>query len=642
MTHKVILIFKPFIQLAVIMITLLWGLSVNAAESEWIKTDFAKIRLISSSETAGQSNQLLVGLDIWLEKGWKTYWRTPGDAGLAPRIIITQPSTLGLSADISYPLPERFQLFGIDTFGYADRVILPLSLAWDDQAEGVSISAYIETLICSDICVPVSGDVSLTLPMGSVRPSIYAQDIARALADVPRQRDADVTLSPIDNQTGDMRLEFQEDISLEDVFVEGVEGASFGAPQKEDGRHYLIPQTGGKRRAAIGDNLRLTIDAGAEFYESTVSVSENPGVAATSQSNSSSLPIWLIAFLGGLILNLMPCVLPVLSIKISAIMHMAGATAKSIRKRFLASAAGIITSFGLIALFLQLLRQAGHQIGWGIQFQNPLFLGVMALVMGLFTLSLFDLVHLRIPSFIERWLPASSMGKARTDQGMASDFAAGMLATLLATPCSAPFVGTAVSFGLSQSDTALYGTLLMMGVGLASPWLLFALFPSFIGALPRPGAWMVKLKYGLGLLMFGTFLWIMSLFVQAAGIVNSSADKSSVTWQIFEERELSRLIQDDKLVFVDITADWCITCKANKAFVLETQETLILLERSDAVMMQADWTLPDEAISAFLARYERFGIPFNIIYGPQARQGIILPEILTFEAIEKALKLANQ
>ena len=181
-----------------------------------------------------------------------------------------------------------------------------------------------------------------------------------------------------------------------------------------------------------------------------------------------------------------------------------------------------------------------------------------------------------------------------------------------------------------------------MGLGLASPWLLGALFPSFISVLPRPGAWMVKLKYGLGILMFGTFIWIMSLFVHAAGVIQSAAISSSADYQPFDEGALARLIDDDQIVFVDVTADWCITCKANKALVLDTKATQDLFDEANAKMMQADWTLPDERISAFLARYERFGIPFNIIYGPNARDGIILPEILSFDALEKAMNTANQ
>ena len=615
--------------------------AANAAESAWIKTDFAKIRLISASETKGQSNSLTAALDIWLEEGWKTYWRTPGDAGLAPQIFINQPSTLGLAASLSYPVPKRFELFGIDTFGYGERVILPLSLSWDEAAGDLVLSAMIETLICSDICVPVSGALTLALPEGKTRPSIYAQEIARSLAQVPRSREAGFTLSRTDADTGDLRLQFDEEIALEDVFIEGLDGASFGAPQALDKNSYLIPQTGGKARFATGDAVTVTIDAGPEFYESRLSISDGAISDVKTLSKSTSLPIWLIAFLGGLILNLMPCVLPVLSIKVSSVLQMVGSSPARIRWRFMASAGGIITSFGLIALFLQILRQAGHQIGWGIQFQNPVFLGVMAVVMGLFTLSLFDVVHLRIPAFASKLLSRSSGANKQTDS-LYSDFAAGMLATLLATPCSAPFVGTAVSFALAQSDTALYGTLLMMGVGLAAPWLTFALFPSSIGFLPKPGPWMVKVKKGLGILMLGTAIWIISLFIQAAGIVHFASDKASMKWQAFDETKLTQLIEDDKIIFVDVTADWCITCKANKALVLDRDETQAMLTASDVVMMQADWTLPDEAISAFLARYNRFGIPFNIVYGPNAKQGIILPEILSFDAIEKAILTANQ
>ena len=218
-----------------------------------------------------------------------------------------------------------------------------------------------------------------------------------------------------------------------------------------------------------------------------------------------------------------------------------------------------------------------------------------------------------------------------------------MLATLLATPCSAPFVGTAVSFALSQSDAVLYGIMFMMGVGLALPWLVFAIFPHLITYLPRPGQWMVRLKQILGLIMALTVLWVASLLAGSLGYrVDISSQQSTINWQTFDLGELDTLRASDRLIFVDVTADWCITCKANKTLTLETGEAISLFTSQNVTMIQADWTLPDDDIARFLASHQRFGIPFNIVYGPSARQGIILPEILTLADIEKALAQANQ
>ena len=309
------------------------------------------------------------------------------------------------------------------------------------------------------------------------------------------------------------------------------------------------------------------------------------------------------------------------------------------------SAAGIITSFLLLSAFLQILRQFGQQIGWGIQFQSPLFLGILFIVTAIFTLSLFDIVTFRTPAFVQKLMPRRThdTSAATTQNHLIHDFGAGMLATLLATPCSAPFVGTAVSFALSQSDAVLYGIMFMMGVGLALPWLVFAIFPHLITYLPRPGQWMVRLKQILGLIMALTVLWVASLLAGSLGYrVDISSQQSTIDWQTFDLGELDTLRASDRLIFVDVTADWCITCKANKTLTLETGEAISLFTSQNVTMIQADWTLPDDDIARFLASHQRFGIPFNIVYGPSARQGIILPEILTLADIEKALAQANQ
>ena len=261
----------------------------------------------------------------------------------------------------------------------------------------------------------------------------------------------------------------------------------------------------------------------------------------------------------------------------------------------------------------------------------------MAVIMGLFTLSLFDMVTFRTPAFAAKMMPARS-----SSPGLLSDFGAGMLATLLATPCSAPFVGTAVSFGLSQSDMVLFGIMLMMGLGLASPWLLLALTPQAISILPKPGAWMIRLKQVLGLAMAATFIWIGALFVQAIGGGSQNSSAADYGWKVFSEAALAEAQDSGATIFVDVTADWCITCQANKALVLNTADMKALLAERNVVMMQADWTLPDDEISRYLALYNRFGIPFNIVYGPSETDGVILPEILTKSSVEKALDRAVQ
>ena len=616
--------------------------SAKAAESAWFETDFAKMRLISASETAGTTGALSLGLEVVLAEGWKTYWRTPGDAGLAPQIFLDPFVMSGATATLQFPLPKRFTLFGLDTFGYGKRVIFPIELALADLSQANMIKMTAELLVCSDICVPISGPLSLSLPLGDARASIYGQELAKIRSNLPKIAPDSASLyvasqSEDAQSAGHLVATLEEGLTVDDILIEGLAGASYGMPEDLGGGRYLIKQIGGTKTAEKGANLTVTVDAGVQSFEAPVILQASQ--ASTARPSQASLPYWLIALIGGFILNFMPCVLPVLSIKISSILSMGGAAHGRVRSRFLASASGIIASFALLAMFLHGLRAAGGQVGWGIQFQSPVFLGLLMVITGLFTLSLFGLVHFRTPAFVSSLLPKRQEGVT----SLWGDFGAGMLATILATPCSAPFVGTAVSFALSQSDGVLYGMLGMMGLGLALPWLALALFPQMIALLPKPGPWMITLQRALGVLMALTVLWIASLFYNAVqGAQEGQKVVLDERWRPFDNVLLTELIADEKLVFVDVTADWCITCKANKALVLDTASVSALFDQNAVTMLQADWTLPDDEIAAFLASYERFGIPFNVVYGKAAPQGVILPEILTYAALEKAIKQANQ
>jgi suppressor for copper-sensitivity B len=397
---------------------------------------------------------------------------------------------------------------------------------------------------------------------------------------------------------------------------------------------------------------------------------------------------WMVigfAFLGGLILNLMPCVLPVLAIKLAAIIEASGQSRGFVRLRFGAGAMGILSSFVILAVGLAALRLAGGQIGWGIQFQSPVFLAMMMLVLGLFTLNMLDRFFLPIPAFLQ----ASLRGKGQNtnEQGrptiLFGDFMAGMLATLLATPCSAPFVGTAITVALTGDMLRLFTVFMAMGAGLAAPWGLVVLFPALVGFLPQPGHWMVWLKRGLAGLLIATMIWLgwllqtiqggqaaLLLFAligfvllailcrQKIGILLAGAglfaglaflpapaivapQANGLVWQVWSNDASAAARAEGKLVFVDVTADWCITCKANKALVLETAPIApmlaALVDDGKLVMLKADWTRPDPRIAAFLASHDRFGIPFNIIYGPKAPEGVLLGELLRADMVENAL-----
>ena len=637
--------------------TLLPQASARAAESLWFEHEFVKMRLISASETAGTSNKLSLGLEMKLQEGWKTYWRTPGDAGLPPTLFLDPGHMQGAQALLRFPVPKRFSLFGLDTFGYAERVIFPIDLTLGKGAHSLAqdsnttIKMTIDALVCSDICVPVQAPLSLSLPAGAQRASIYQQELAMINAHLPKQISdkLSVALASQDQDPdgqGHLIISVDEPLEVTDILLEGIAGASFSKPEQIAGTRtqFLIRNLADISSLSQGDEVTLTVDASSGAFETSVSIQGPQATLERARQTNASLPYWLIALLGGFILNFMPCVLPVLSIKVASVIQLAGVASSVIRRRFLMSAAGIISSFILIAIFLQMMRLLGGQIGWGIQFQSPVFLGFLVFVTSLFTLSLFDVVTFRTPAFVHGVLPARNADKSASSyRTLLGDFGAGMLATVLATPCSAPFVGTAISFALSQSDLTLYGMMVMMGIGLALPWLILAAFPQFVSFLPRPGQWMVRLKQGLGIVMAVTVLWIASLFWQSVS-PRMAEDKGSsdTSWIAYDADHLRELISQDRLIFVDVTADWCITCKANKALVLDTAAVSALFAENDVVTMRADWTYPDEAIASYLSSHERFGIPFNVVYGPNAPAGVILPEILSTSAITKALAQANR
>ena len=339
-----------------------------------------------------------------------------------------------------------------------------------------------------------------------------------------------------------------------------------------------------------------------------------------------------------------------------------------------ASAAGILVAFLLLAGVLAGMKAAGASVGWGIQFQQPLFLAGMAIVLVLFAANQFDLIHLPVSSGFLTRVSSVAGGTSAT-----AHFLSGFVATLLATPCSAPLVGTAVGFALSQGTVEIVAIFAALGVGMASPYLLVAAFPAMTNVVPRPGPWLIQVKRLFGLALLASAGWLLVVLaevtdkslaialgatliaflalskranpkmvavavtaVAVTGAVFALATPQSRTgaqneipWRTFSNRDLKELVGAGDTVFVDVTADWCITCKINKAFVLNKPEVAERLS-SDIVPMRADWTKPDAEISQFLRQHGRFGIPFNIVFGPAAPNGIALSEILSTSSVSAA------
>ena len=425
------------------------------------------------------------------------------------------------------------------------------------------------------------------------------------------------------------------------------------------------------------------------MLEQPTSISAAAGRAALSSTAADAaapLPVMLaLALLGGMILNLMPCVLPVLSMKLLAVVGHGGGRRGAVRAGFLAAAAGILFSFMAMAAALVALKATGHVIGWGLQFQQPWFLTAMVLVVTLFACNLWGIFDVPLPRAFG--LAGERAGRIR---GLAGHFLTGALATLLATPCSAPFLGAAISFALAGTTADIFVVFAAIASGLALPYLAVAAFPALATRLPKPGRWMIVLRRILGLALAGTAVWLVwvlaggigwpgALLVGgiAAGVAillaggrrvpqrfrdagitgivalaltaflvtaNPPEDARSADargWRPLEPEGIAALVAEGRTVFVNVTADWCLTCKVNERLVLSRDPVRSLLAGEQTVAMRGDWTLPDDDIARYLAGFGRYGIPFDAVYGPALPDGEALPELLSTEAVDDALTRAS-
>jgi suppressor for copper-sensitivity B len=359
-----------------------------------------------------------------------------------------------------------------------------------------------------------------------------------------------------------------------------------------------------------------------------------PGETPVSAASASGLMGMLfIALLGGIILNVMPCVLPVLSIKLAGLLQHSGQGSGYVVKSSLASAAGILVSFLGLALTAIVARAAGHAIGWGIQFQNPIFVTFLLAVVLFFAANLWGFFEIQMPRFLGNF--ATSFGYHET---LAAHFMSGFFATLLATPCSAPFLGTAMGFALSQSAPIILLIFGCVGLGMSMPYLALAAFPESVRWLPKPGAWMITLKKGLALLLAGTALWLGWVLYQQLQPVHAVAASE---WVPFNEAAIDQYVGSGKSIFVDVTADWCVTCKYNEKVVLNDPEVMAELKRQSVVLMKADWTKRNPDIAAYLMKHGRAGIPFYAFYTPH-HDPILLSEFLTKKKVLNALHRADR
>jgi suppressor for copper-sensitivity B len=619
----------------------------NGPSSQLFRTAQSSAEIVSAVDGTGDLAAIPLALHIVLQPGWKTYWRSPGDAGYPPQIDVSGSSNVE-RAELMWPVPHRFQLFGLQTFGYGGEVAFPLMVIPTRTEAPISLKAKLRYLVCADICVPQEASLALDLPSGAATPSGFAPLVNRFASLVPKGGDRlgwSVDQVAIDrkNQLVVDVTSASEAFSAPDVIVEGAPDFYFGPPKVElsGDRHaarLLVPTERLNSGPALSaSELTLTVFDGERGMETAMRPAAM--LAGTSVAAwSDLLPVLAVALLGGLILNAMPCVLPVLLLKLTGVIELSGRARDHLRAMFLSTAAGIVASFLVLAGSLIAVKSAGAAVGWGIQFQQPAFLALMAIVCLLFAANIWGLFQIPMPAFVGRTALA---GDARLGSDHARSFFTGVLATALATPCSAPFVGTAVGFALSRGATEILAIFLALGVGLALPYLAIAAAPGLVALLPRPGAWMRWLKGALALTLVATAIWLMSIIGVQTGLLGANAAAGTdAEWVPFDEAAIAQDVAGGKVVFLDVTADWCLTCEANKKLVIDRDPVAARLKQDGVIAMKADWTRPDPKIADFLGRHGRYGIPFNIVYGPGAPAGIVLPELLTEQSVTGALDQA--
>ncbi len=666
---------------------------VQAAESVWVSSGMAQARILTPANGIVSGEDLEVGVELELPKGWHTYWRNPGDSG-EPVSLTWSGQGLKNTSKIRWPIPERIPYGPLVNLGYKESVLLTQRLAFENLTgvDAIELTVSGRWLVCEAVCIPETKVMTLTLPV--VEQAALNPELKIRFDQLPLpQRAAGISETRWLSQTDlEIRLNFPG------IDLSRLEGLYF-LPFEADVLDLTVAPTA----VVEADQIVLNVgfeDASRARYDGLLWFQEwvnGEQVTAAfmievpapndSSGGLALLQAILMALLGGMILNLMPCVFPVLSIKVLGLMAEAGASQQVQRQQGWWYTCGVILSFVLIAVVLMVLRAVGEQIGWGFQLQSPIVVALLAI--------LFLLLGLNLSGFYT--IGSGISVNAGPTKGRLGALSSGVLAVLIAAPCTAPFMGAALGYALIQPP--LIGLLVFtsLGFGMALPMLLLSYSPGLLAVLPRPGAWMNRFKEGAAFLMYATMIWLLWILIQQAGefgfVLTALAALLVVfavwLWQAFKPTGLQRLLLllsilgagwtisqiavliptelrsepagqgadgiesapyteallqaaiAEGPVFVNFTADWCITCKVNEVVAIDTEETTGLFTELGVRYLKADWTLEDPRITAALARFGRVGVPLYLVYQKGSETPLILPQILTGEMIRQALQTSS-
>ena len=651
-----------------------------AVSSEWAVGETSKLRLISPY-SQNSSKNITIGLEYQMQPGWKTYWKSPGDGGFAQNISWENSSNIS-DVKILWPTPIKFEILGLTSLGYQDNVTFPLEIEIENEFQDINLDLHVNYLICKEICIPGDARIFLDIPAGEKKINDNYFDVEQALSKLPEKDFSRTYLKNINANVleGENLSTIRLQIESEKIFFnpEIFLHTPFGLPVVQ---HTISYSANNKLITAEFDfNKKLISEDSFPLEVVLKDVNHNFEHLLSAQitkdiSNSIMNTFFfymLISLLAGLILNVMPCVFPILSIKLMSVFTVDQGTA---RISFLTVALGIVSSFFLLGVCFLVLQYFNFSIAWGMQFQKPYFLIFITLIIFLFMMNMFGQFQINLPQNFSN-IAFAGLG----NKSFFKDFFNGFFATLMATPCSAPFVGTAITAAFTQNYITGMSIFLFMGIGMASPYLLIALFPKLVNFLPKPGIWMIYVKYFLGLLLLATVVWlsnillnfyniyflVISLFVllvityrrkfplfkntiTITSIIfiffstslqifqqhSSSAEEKD--WVSFFTVDIDQLVAQDKIIFLDITADWCATCQFNKINVLNSDNIIKQFKDNSVTLIRADWTKPNERVNLFLEKYDRFGIPFNAFFSKKFPDGILLSELLSEKEIVNAI-----
>lgn len=684
------------------------------------------IQLIAEEQSIQPERPFWVALQMNIQPGWHTYWKNPGGSGMPCHIDWKLPEGFEVRS-LLWQTPKRYSEEGLSYFGYQEDAILLAEIMPAANAAQQPIAVLEATLswvACnSQTCLPGDSVHHIDIPVLQTHPVVVDAQIplfAHARRSMPSSKWKTQAVHVEPNLIAltlipPSEMEPWEDKNFVADFFSEIEGMDIEAIKKDIDAstkewRLLVPYTSSSvsqkegtlrgvvviadEKDALNPKASIAIDLpiqpqGAHFTEATPSI-----------SFSALLLTLFFAFLGGALLNCMPCVLPVLSVKLMQLIKMTGESRRILTQHAAAYTAGIVLSFWVLAGLIILLQTYGESVGWGFQLQEPLFVALLALFLLLFALNLFGIFEWGM--LFASWAGNSASSKKQT--GLFGAFCSGVLATVVATPCTGPFLGAAV--GLAVTLPPLYSLLIFtfIALGLSLPYVLVSISPKLLRHLPRPGAWMVSFKEGMGFLLLATVLWLISVFafqtdmfsllmlltacliasfaawmygkwsvpscspkvrilsgvlscgflilslyvVTAQGRYASHVNEGQgeianeeSRWKTFAPQAVEAAVKSGKPVLVDFTASWCLICQANH-YVLETERVREQLDNHHVVCFKADWTLSNPVITQALREHGRSGVPLYLLYAPYAETPIILPQLLTPESVVDALKTMHQ